>query len=231
LAEEAESALRDMSLLRNGLLSVAATHTIGTYLLPQTIVHFRRRFPGVTLRLEIETAEGLSRRLAEGTVDLALSGSPEGLPASVETAVFSEDEVIAVARPHGKEKRRGRLSIQSIVTQTLVLDASGSVPRMLFEQVLRAAGVSMAPAHVFTLAGTEAVKRAAESGLGIGVVTAIAVREELRSRRLVRLRVDGMLIKRPLYQARPRARRESKAATAFLCILKHAIRGSLPTLS
>src|SRR3954464_11945751 len=91
LVEEAEGALRDLSSLRHGTLSVAATHTIGTYLLPQTIVHFRRRFPGVTLRLDIETAEGLSRRLGEGTVDLALAGSPEGLPAAAESAVFADD--------------------------------------------------------------------------------------------------------------------------------------------
>jgi DNA-binding transcriptional LysR family regulator len=230
LVEEAEGALRDLSSLRHGTLSVAATHTIGTYLLPQTIVHFRRRFPGVTLRLDIETAEGLNRRLAEGTVDVALAGSADGFPASAESTVFAEDEVIAIASPRGPWKRRRELSIEALSAQTLVLDAPGSMPRTLFERALRAAGVTLPASGIFTLAGVEAVKRAAESGLGVGVVTAIAVREELRARRLIQVPVSGLPIKRPMHYVRHRARRESKAATAFLCILKHAIRGTLPNL-
>jgi DNA-binding transcriptional LysR family regulator len=227
LAEEAEGAMQELSSLRRGSLWIGASHTVGTYLLPQTIVHFRRRFPGITLRLDIEAADALARRVKEDTIDFALTGSHVLLQG--EARVFYDDEVIAIAHPRSPLVRRKRLTLGELCEQPLVLDAPGSVPRTLFEAAARAAGVG-AVVPAISLAGVEAVKRAVEAGLGVGVVTAIAAADEIRSRRLARLRVQGLAIARPLYHLRPRARRESRAATAFLCLLKHAVRGTLPKL-
>ena len=40
----------------------------------------------------------------------------------------------------------------------------------------------------------------------------------------------GLTIRRPLYQLTPRARHPTKPVTAFLCLLTHALRGTLPKL-
>src|SRR5687767_9056512 len=45
LADEAERAVRDASFVRSGRVAVGATPTLGAYVLPGVLVHFRRRFP------------------------------------------------------------------------------------------------------------------------------------------------------------------------------------------
>src|SRR5688500_6925781 len=61
LCQQAEEAVNDVSALRRGHLRLGASTTIGVYLLPQVLVHFRRRFPGVRLELVLENAAVLLR--------------------------------------------------------------------------------------------------------------------------------------------------------------------------
>src|SRR5437773_848160 len=53
LLAEAESALGDLQGLRRGHLAIGAGTTVGVYALPEAIVRFRQRFPGVELRTEV----------------------------------------------------------------------------------------------------------------------------------------------------------------------------------
>src|SRR3954471_20047923 len=55
LAEEAQAAITDLDSLRRGTLALAVTPTLGTYFLPDALVYFRRRFPGI--RVDVETAD------------------------------------------------------------------------------------------------------------------------------------------------------------------------------
>jgi hypothetical protein len=49
----------------------------------------------------------------------------------------------------------------------------------------------------------------------------LAAAPELKSRRLVRLSVNGLSITRPLHHLWSRSRRQSKAATALMCLVRH----------
>src|SRR5689334_21610428 len=73
LVGEAEAALEDASSLRRGVLAVGASPTLGAYLLPAVLVRFRRRFPGIVLRFEVENAAVLHRRVAEGGIEAGIT--------------------------------------------------------------------------------------------------------------------------------------------------------------
>jgi DNA-binding transcriptional LysR family regulator len=81
---------------------------------------------------------------------------------------------------------------------------------------------------VLSLGSTEAVKQAVVAGLGVAMVSGLAAAGDVEAGRLAVLRLVGLSLDRPVYYVLPRGRRESKAAIAFRCLLKHAARGSLP---
>src|SRR5687767_2090471 len=54
LADEAEQAIADLRGLRRGRLAIAASPTLSVYFLPEVLVRFRRKFPGVMLSVEVE---------------------------------------------------------------------------------------------------------------------------------------------------------------------------------
>jgi hypothetical protein len=45
------------------------------------------------------------------------------------------------------------------------------------------------------------------------------------------VKLKDVPLRRPIYLIRKRGRRESKSAIAFLCLLKHVVRGTLPKLA
>jgi DNA-binding transcriptional LysR family regulator len=90
-------------------------------------------------------------------------------------------------------------------------------------------GVHVEPA--LRLSSAEAVKRAVAAGLGVAIVSKLAAGPERATKQLMIVPLSGPPLRRPFYHVRLRAKRESKAAHAFLCMLKHAVRGTLPKLN
>jgi DNA-binding transcriptional LysR family regulator len=228
LADEARQAIDDLQGLRRGKVAIAASPMLATYLLPDVLVRFRRRFPAIALTLEVENADVLQRRLADGLVDAGYSEvPPERL--ELEGDVIMKDRLIAVASPgHALSRRRRRgqsLTLGQLCAQPFIVRETGSSgTRSLVERTLADRGLHVTP--TLALGSTEAIKHAVAAGLGVAIISSLAARPELSSRRLVQLSIRDLALARPLYRLRLRNRRESKAAHAFDCLVRHAARAA-----
>jgi DNA-binding transcriptional LysR family regulator len=221
LAREAEQAMDDLQSLRRGRLVIGASPTVGTYLLPELLVRFRQRFPGVHLALEIENGRALQRRLAEGQLDFGLS-EVEPQRQELEGRPFLTDRLVAVASRKHPLARAKRVTLARLCAEPFVVRETGSTTKSLVERLLAGRGLSVHPA--LSVGSTEAIKRAVAAGLGVAIISALAAGPELAARRLVELRVADLKLSRPLYHLRLRGKRQSKAAVAFLCLVDRAAR-------
>ena len=79
------------------------------------------------------------------------------------------------------------------------------------------------------LGSVEAVKQAVIASLGVAILPEMSVAAEISAGRLRLIKVDGLPLHRTLYRIY-RNQPQSKAAVAFNCLLKHAVRGTLPKL-
>jgi DNA-binding transcriptional LysR family regulator len=224
LTSEAEAAMADLSGMRRGSLAVASSPSLGTYLLPRALVYFRQRFPGVRVAVEIEPSHVLRARLNEGALDLGVTQAEVHWP-ELESQTLAEDELVAVAAPGHPLAGKRRVTPEMLCAQPFVVRETGSQTRSLVERALAAKGYVVKPA--LALASTEAVKQAVAAGLGVAMVSRLVIGPDVADKRLVRLRVTGLSIRRPIHLLRPR-RTEGKAAHAFACVLRHAARGTLP---
>jgi DNA-binding transcriptional LysR family regulator len=100
LIEEAERIVSDITSLRRGSLAIGAGPTVGVYLLPKTMVRFRREHPDVHLHWETEGAEVLRQRLLDGLIELAISETPVNSSELSSKVLMNDVLVPVVAKNH-----------------------------------------------------------------------------------------------------------------------------------
>ena len=93
--------------LQRGSLMVGASTTPGIYVLPAVIGEFRRRYPGIDLRLRIANSRVIEEAIRAHEVDLGVVGG-HGLAPGEEclAAGLADELVLIVSRRHRWAKRR-----------------------------------------------------------------------------------------------------------------------------
>lgn len=179
---------------------VGATLTVAEYLMPELIGAFRRQAERVKIRLSVQntasTIELLKRNhLVLGVVEGPVVGD------EILARKLVDDELIVVCAPdHRLADRAGGdgVSLETLLSYDIILREPGSGTREVFERYLLSLGFDLHNLRpVMEIGSNNAVKSLVRSGLGVSVISQLAVSEELR---------DGSLVRIPL--AHPRILRE-----------------------
>jgi molybdate transport repressor ModE-like protein len=216
LEQDASRAIEEFRGLKRGHLSIGASTTIGAYLLPPVFGHFHKRYPNIEMRLEIANTREIQRFLMEGTIEVGLT---EGLIEAehLDSEVFHQDELVAIAPPHHPLLKKGRVTARMLCHEPFILREEGSGTRAVVERALETRGLSVKP--VLSLAGTEVIKRAVIAGLGIAIVSKLAIGLELKFGSLAVIPVKDLVIRRPLHLQWLRGRAQSPPLQQFLLTL------------
>jgi DNA-binding transcriptional LysR family regulator len=127
-----------------------------------------------------------------------------------------EDQMrLVVPRSH-RWFRRKRVLLNELPQEPFILRESGSGTRQSLEENLNAEGLQIGSLKVVAKMGsTQAVCQAIKHGIGISIVSRLAVSEELRSGTLKALRIKGLNLKRNFYLTRHKDRTLSPLGSAF----------------
>src|SRR5919199_6740671 len=197
-----------------GTLSLAASTTPGSYVLPSILQCFADRHPRVDVDVVIGSSAWVVERVARREVQLGLAGELE-LPDGVVAEPFLDDEIVGIAAPGRLALRRGRAHLAELAESTLLVREPGSSTRTVSERYLARAGYQ--PAKRWELDSNEAIKRSVAAGLGIGFVSRLVVGDELDRREPVALRPAGAEpMRRSVYLLRPDGRRATPSERAFI---------------
>src|SRR6266511_2295180 len=213
----AEEELGALAGLQTGTIHLGASTAPGVYLLPDTLGCFRRDHPGVTVEVEVAASGEILRRLLSGRVQLALVGAKDADDRIV-LEPFLEDEIVGVAKPGLAPLERGKLDPARLADFMLLAREPGSSSQRAIDEDLRAIGI--APAGVWELGSSEAIKRAAREGLGLAFLSRYAVAEEVERGDLESFRLAGRPpLARHFSVARLAGRPLSPAERAFVATL------------
>src|SRR5690348_11952027 len=186
LLRNAERAAADFTGVRTGALTVGASTTPGTYLLPEVLGRFHTAYPHVTLSLRISDTREIERWVAAGDVELGVIGEAPLIPGLVAERWVRDELVLIVPRRHRLSRRRA-VSAAAITGEPYIAREQGSSTRDVAERYLRRLGTTLTP--VMELGSTEAIREAVAAGLGVALVSRHAVLP--RDRRIVALRLAG----------------------------------------
>ena len=211
----ARSEVAGLATLERGRLSVGATPSLCTVLLPQVLAAFHSEHPGITLTVIEAGSRDLVDRLAAGDLDLALVILPVPREELFETSTLIREElVLAVAKRHPLARRK-----------TVKVGDLRGVPLVMFREGydLRSATITaceQAGFHpTFAVEGAEmdGVLRMAAAGVGVAVVPRMVVE---RGGTLVAVRLSQPTLSRSVGVAFRRDRHHSRAADAFVARLR-----------
>jgi DNA-binding transcriptional LysR family regulator len=217
LAREAETTMAEVRAAGRGRLAIGASTTIGTYLLPGVVAEFWRRHPGVELLVEIENTEQVHHRLARLELDVGLT---EGFveDEELDAEVFHRDELVVIAQPGHRLAGKPRVPLSAVQEEPFILREPGSGTRAVEERAL--ARLKLPVRAAMALGSTEAIKRVVAEGVGLAIVSRLAVCAECAAGTLAVLPVAGLRIERPLHLVRRKGRRDGPALQAFCALLR-----------
>ena len=182
-----EEAISDISGRREpaGILTIRAPQTITTYHLPRVLAEFQPRFPKVRFDVTSCALYSLEHELQIGTVDLAFLLADSVQAADLNVEMLKAEQIIMVAKPDHLLCSKKHIGFQGLRGEHIFLPKADCSYRMSFEQSLMMNKAE--PALILEFNSIEAIKKCVAAGLGITVIPEIAVREELKQGKLVRL--------------------------------------------
>jgi len=181
-----------------GSLALGASATTGGYILPSILGRFRARFPQVEIQLHVDSPEHLFRDLLAHALDLVFSVGVR-VPSGLTVEPVCDEELAIIVSPRHPLARRRRIIARDLSSQPLVTSLPGAPFRELVEEKLREAGVT--PRVTIEARHPEAMKKLVENDMGYSLLFRPSVADELRSRRLVALRLHGSPIMGQLIMA------------------------------
>jgi DNA-binding transcriptional LysR family regulator len=211
--EATTSEARSLAGLTTGRLSVGATPSLTTRLLPAALARFHARHPGVELFLVEAGSRQLVPRVADGELDLALVVLSVTHPLVVTTELFEDRLVLVVAADHGLARRR-RIRVMDLADLPLVMFREGYDLRASTLDACRQAGVE--PRVVTEGGEMDGVLAMVAAGIGAAVVPEIVVPTDGTLRGLPFVHPG---LSRTVALARHRHRPPSRTARAFAEVL------------
>ena len=123
-----------------------------------------------------------------------------------------------IAAPGHRLAGRPRVSLSAVREEPFILREPGSGTRAVEERAL--ARLKLPVRAAMELGSTEAIKRVVAAGVGLAVVSRLAVAAERSAGTLAVLPVAGLRIERPLHLVRRKGRRDGPALQAFCAVLR-----------
>ncbi len=193
-------------------LRVAASFTIGEYLLPQLIAEWTQRHRRSRVQLRIGNTSDVIDAVAGFDVDVGFIEGPQTHPDLV-VRRWLHDELVVVAPP-GHPLARRTATLRQLADATWVVREHGSGTRQATDAWLIA---NLDSVHVgFELGSTEAIKRVVAAGGGLGCLSRHAVTQSIDDGRLVELRTRLPRAARRLAIVLHTDRRLGRATSEFL---------------
>lgn len=159
-------------------LRIAASTTIGNYVLPAVLASYRRKHAGARFGMRIANTRQVVDAVANFDVDLGFIEGPTTEPQVVLIPWMTDELVIACAPKDPLARRRGRVPLEALAGANWLLREPGSGTREMVERMLQP--------HLHQLKGdielesAQAIMQAAAEGVGITCLSQHAVQDMVK---------------------------------------------------
>lgn len=209
-------ALRRLDGTVAGRIRLGTGATVSIHLLPGLLRRLRDRHPAV----EFSVVTGNTPEIAAAVVAHDLDAALVTLPVygrELATAPFFRDDLVAVGPPDAPWPRGRAVPPRRLAEHPLILYERGGRIRDIMDRWFERAG--RPPRVAMELGNAEAIKELVAAGLGVSLISAVAVRREVRERKLIARRPAPPL-HRDIGLVHRRDKPRSPAFGAFLDVLE-----------
>jgi DNA-binding transcriptional LysR family regulator len=196
-----------------GNIRIAAIHSVGMYEMGDFLSSFMKSFPHVHIHLEYRRADEIYRLLGKEVIDVGMVAYSEKRTNIISTAC-GEDDLVLITHPEHKLARRKSVLLKYIKNQDFIAFESGIPTREAIDGVLAENKIivnhRMSNDNIFTL------KKAVEAGIGISIVPANSVDEEVQKGSIIRLPIRDIKLTRPIALLQRKKHQPNKPLEVFI---------------
>ncbi len=220
-AEEALAARRGLT---EGSLRLGSSLTVASYFLPRILGSFHARHPAIELTLVALNTRSVLDALLANRIELGIVEGPVS-HTRVEVSPWMEDELVAVVAPGHPLAQVRRLRAARVFQELFLIREEGAGTRDIILAALRNRG--LVPTRLFEISENEVIKQLAAAGVGVTILSRMAVEGELLRGELVPLAIEDLVLRRTLTWIQVKGRRPSPAMTEFRSLATGPLRPKL----
>jgi len=216
LRDETESAMAAFKGKIKGSLSLGGSTIPGAFILPKIIGAFTARFPEVNISLTIGDTKQVVEAILSGELELGVVGAISKDSGIAQTHLVEDQMCLVVPADHRWADKR-RITIKQLLPEPFIIRESGSGTLKSIQASFAEAGLSTTELKIVARIGsTEAIRQGIKNHMGVSILSAIAVAEDVATGRLKTLSIEGLDLKRAFYLTHHRYRSLSPLCQAFI---------------
>ncbi|HVX76894.1 MAG TPA: LysR family transcriptional regulator [Bradyrhizobium sp.] len=217
LERAAEDELLSLRNLDSGSLRIGASTTIATYMIAEYLGTFYRQYPGIELHLVSANTRDIADKMIAHDIDIALVEGPVADDELLSKPWRTDVMKLIVSPQHHFAQSPDAIKATALNEEILIVREPGSGSREVVAQALGLHAIE--PKQTLEIGSTEAIKQAVAAGLGVSLVSGVAISDQLKLGRLKEIAIEDLQIERTLWQLQSPGRISIPAATAFDRIL------------
>lgn len=217
----AEDELRSLRSLDSGSLRVGASTTIATYMIAEYLGSFHRTYPGIDLHIVSANTRDIADLMVRHEIEIALVEGPVEDDNLVSEPWRTDVMNLIVGPLHRLASSKRSVDCSELEQEILIVREPGSGSREVVTQALAAQRIE--PRSTLEIGSTEAIKQAVAAGVGVSIVSTVAVDDQVRLGRLKVIQLKDLHIERMLWQLKTPGRLDIPAATAFERMIREPV--------
>jgi len=201
LCEESCRALIDLQNGERGNLTVGASQTIGTYLMPRVLALFAQIYPQMNLKVQVNSTRIIAKEIINRKIDIAVVGGkiPNELRKNLKVESFVKDEfslIIPKSHPLAQKKEITKEDLYHL--NFITLNANSTI-RKFIDNILTQNEIDITKLKIILqLNSIEGIKTAVSLGLGAAFVSSSAIEKEIKLKSVEIIKVKNIRITRTL---------------------------------
>jgi len=185
LLEETDSMIKEFTDLNTGTIKIGISTTLmRTYLL-KYIEIFHNNYPNIIVDIYTDPTKELINKLKNGTIDLVIGKFPHNLDRDLNYAELDKTKYIFIANKKYFNLENTKLSPQDLKKYPIILQEYPSNSRTSAEKYFENNNVNIEPK--MNIASSNLLIDFINMGYGIGYVTELYVKDELKNGNLYKI--------------------------------------------
>ena len=201
LCEESCRALIDLKNGDRGNLTVGASQTIGTYLMPRILGLFAQNYPQINLKVQVNSSRIIAKKIINREIDIAIVGGEisDDLEKNLTIQPFVSDElslIISKSHPFAKKDKINKEDLYSL--DFITLNSNSTIKKFIDNILIQNQIETKQLKTILQLNSIEGIKTAVSLGLGAAFVSSSAIEKELKLKTIGVIEIENIKITRKL---------------------------------
>ena len=212
--------MKDFLGIKQGEIFIGGSTIPGEYILPGVLGRFYKKFPHIIVSLSIADTKKIEGQVLDGTLEIGVIGAKTVNKNLVCQELWNDELVVAVCAEHPWAMRKNIL-VSELFQEPFILREAGSGTLKILQKYFPDTDSIVGESFnvVARLGSSTAIKEGIKKGLGISVISSLAIAEELKAGSIKGLKINGVLMTRTFYMIRDKRRSASPLCQALFDFL------------